>query len=73
LEKGGSIMNHIHKYETLSRHGIPSELMEFGIEAAELRKCKKCGKEMPFLLTKKGDWVPLFQDGETDQQDILLA
>jgi len=66
-------MDHIHKYETLSRHGIPSELMEFGIEAAELRRCKKCNKEMPFLLTKKGTWVPLFEERETAEQDILLA
>jgi len=66
-------MNHVHKYESVSHHGISTELMEFGIKAAEIRKCKKCGKEMPFLLTKRGDWVALFAEGETDQQDILLA
>ncbi|MBI5848007.1 MAG: hypothetical protein HZB31_08680 [Nitrospirae bacterium] len=66
-------MNHIHKYESVSHHGISAKLMEFGIEAAEMRKCKKCGQQMPFLLTKKGDWVALFAEGETDQQDILLA
>jgi hypothetical protein len=66
-------MNHVHKYESVSHHGISTGLMEFGIEAAEIRKCKKCGREMPFLLTKKGDWVPLFAESETDQQDILLA
>ncbi len=66
-------MNHVHKYESVSHHGISTELMEFGIEAAEMRRCKKCGKEMPFLLTKRGVWVSLFADGETDHQDILLA
>ena len=66
-------MNHVHKYESDSHHGISTELMEFGIEAAEIRKCKKCGKKMPFLLTKRGDWVALFAEVETDQQDILLA
>ncbi len=66
-------MNHVHKYESVSHHGISTELMEFGIEAAEMRRCKKCGKEMPFLLTKRGVWVSLFAEGETDQQDILLA
>jgi len=66
-------MNHVHKYESVSHHGISTELMEFGIEAAEMRRCKKCGKEMPFLLTKRGVWISLFAEGETDQQDILLA
>lgn len=47
--------------------------MEFGIEAAEIRTCRKCGKEMPFLLTRRGDWIALFAEAETDQQDILLA
>lgn len=66
-------MKHVHKYESASHHGVPAELAEFGIEAAELRKCSKCGREMPFLLTKKGDWIPLFEEAETDVKDILLA
>ena len=66
-------MNHVHIYESVSHHGISTELMEFGIEAAEIRKCKKCEKEMPFLLTRKGSWIALFADSETNQQDILLA
>lgn len=66
-------MNHVHNYESVSHHGISTELMEFGIEAAEMRRCKKCGKEMPFLLTKRGVWVSLFAESGTDQQDILLA
>jgi hypothetical protein len=66
-------MKHVHKYETISHHGITSELMDLGIKAAEIRKCKKCQKEMPFVLTHKGEWVPLFDDMESDDQDILLA
>lgn len=66
-------MNHIHKYESDSHHGISTRLMEFGIEAAEIRRCKKCGKEMPFVFTRRGDWIALFAEEETDSQDILLA
>jgi len=50
-------MKHIHKYEPLMHQRVASELAKSGIEAAELRKCRECGKEMPFLLTKKGIWV----------------
>lgn len=66
-------MKHVHKYETLSHQGIPSELLKLGIQAAEIRKCKGCHKEMPFLQTKKGEWIPLFDDRQSDEQDILLA
>ena len=66
-------MKHVHKYETISHHGITSELMDLGIKAAEIRKCKKCQHEMPFVLTPKGGWVPLFDDREADDQDILMA
>jgi hypothetical protein len=71
--KGGSTMKHAHKYESFSHHGISSELMELGIEAAETRKCGKCGKEMPFLLTRKSGWIQLFRESESDEKDILLA
>ncbi|MBI4684586.1 MAG: hypothetical protein HY755_05260 [Nitrospirae bacterium] len=66
-------MKHVHKYESISHHSITSELMELGIEAAEIRRCKTCQKEIPFLLTRKGKWHPLFQDAESNEQDILLA
>jgi hypothetical protein len=66
-------MKHSHKYEPVSHHGISSELLELGIEAAETRQCSKCGQLMQFLLIKKGGWVPLFKESETDEQDILLA
>ncbi len=66
-------MDHIHKYESAFHHGISTELIEFGIKAAEIRRCQECGREMPFLLTRKGDWISLFSEIETDQKDILLA
>ena len=49
------------------------ELLKSGIEAAEIRKCVECGKETPFVLTRKGVWVQLFEENEPDEQDILLA
>jgi hypothetical protein len=66
-------MTHKHKYEALSHHGISSEIMELGIQAAEIRKCKSCDKETVFVLTKKDQWVPLFDEGESEEKDILLA
>ena len=66
-------MKHVHKFETLLHHDIRSELMEFGLQAAEIRKCSKCRKEMTFLQTKKGEWLPLFDERSSDERDILLA
>jgi hypothetical protein len=66
-------MKHAHKYVPLVHQRVASELAKSGIEAAELRKCGECGKEMPFLLTKKGVWVQLFEEIDTEEQDILLA
>ena len=64
---------HEHKYETASHHGITSELMELGLESAEVRKCSKCHKEMIFVLTKKGEWFPVIDDRAAEDKDILLA
>ncbi len=66
-------MKHIHKYEPVSHHGIRSELIELGLQAAEIRRCSKCHKEMTFVQTKKGEWIPLIDERETDEQDILMA
>lgn len=66
-------MKHIHKYETVSHHGITSELSELGLQSAEIRKCSKCKKEKIFVLTQKGEWFPLIDERESDEQDILLA
>lgn len=66
-------MNHEHSYEPLSHHGITSEVMELGIHAAEVRKCAACGKQAVFVQTKKGKWVPLFDEREAEGKDILMA
>ena len=66
-------MKHIHKYETISHQRISAALTELGIQSAEIRRCKTCHKEMTFLMTKKGEWVPLLDENESDKQDILLA
>lgn len=65
--------HHTHRYETVLRSGISHELMELGIQSAEIRRCKQCNKEMPFVMTRKGNWVSLFEETERDEQDILLA
>ena len=66
-------MSHTHKYETISRHGVTAELMELGIQAAEIRRCKQCLKEMTFVQMRKGEWVPVYNDTERSEQDILMA
>jgi hypothetical protein len=66
-------MKHKHKYETLSHPGITSEVMEHGIQAAEIRKCESCDKQVIFLLTRGNLWVPLFDETESGEKDILLA
>lgn len=63
---------HVHDYETIS-HPVPSPgARSLGIKSAEIRKCRKCLKEMPFILTKDS-WVALFEDPDVDEQEILLA
>ncbi|MCL4491184.1 MAG: hypothetical protein M1510_04635 [Nitrospirae bacterium] len=66
-------MKHGHKYEPLFHHGVTSDVMELGIQAAEIRKCKKCEKQAVFVLTKKGRWVPLLDEQEAEGKDVLLA
>lgn len=66
-------MKHVHRYEPIAHPGVTSEVRDLGIQGAELRKCKTCQKEMPFVLIKKGTWVPLFDEREGSEQDILLA
>lgn len=66
-------MKHKHKYETLSHPGITAEVKEHGIQSAEIRKCESCDKQTIFLLTKRGLWVPLFDETESGEKDILLA
>jgi hypothetical protein len=72
IDKEEAIMKHRHEYETVYRPGVSSEVGALGIKAAELRKCKTCDKEMTFV--RIGDeWVPLFEEKEAGEQDILLA
>jgi hypothetical protein len=66
-------MKHKHKYETLSHPAITSEVLEHGIQAAEIRKCESCDKQTIFILTKRGLWMPLFDETESGGKDILLA
>lgn len=66
-------MKHVHKYETEAHLGINPRLMEIGVRSAEIRKCMTCLKEMTFVQIREGDWLPLLDDRETDEQDILLA
>lgn len=63
---------HVHEYEAVS-HPVPSAgARSLGIKSTEIRKCRKCLKEMPFILTKD-EWVALFEDPDVDEQEILLA
>jgi hypothetical protein len=63
---------HVHDYEAVS-HPAPSPgARSLGIKSAEIRKCRKCQKEMPFILVKDR-WVALFEDPDVDEQEILLA
>jgi hypothetical protein len=63
---------HVHEYEAVS-HPVPSPgARSLGIKSAEIRKCRKCEKEMPFILAKDR-WVALFEDPDADDQEILLA
>mgnify|MGYP001568967397 FL=1 len=66
-------MKHIHKYKTEAHLGINPRLIEMGVQSAEIRKCRTCHKEMTFVQIREGDWLPLLDDRETDEQDILLA
>jgi hypothetical protein len=65
-------MEHRHNYETVSRPAVSPEARELGVRGTELRKCKDCEKVMPFVLIHE-KWIPLFEDSETGEKDILLA
>jgi hypothetical protein len=65
-------MKHKHDYETVYHPSPTAEVKVIGVKATEIRRCKACQKEMPFVLTKDG-WFQLFEDKEADEKDILLA
>jgi hypothetical protein len=65
-------MNHVHEFESVYHPTPSAEVRSLGIKAAEIRKCKTCHKEVPFVLTQQG-WIQLFEDKEPDERDILFA
>ncbi len=65
-------MKHRHEYESIYHPSPTAEAKALGITAVEIRKCMACQKETIFVLTKS-EWFPLFEDGESEEQDILLA
>lgn len=65
-------MKHRHDFEIIYHPSLTPEAAALGIKGAEVRKCITCQKELTFIQTKDG-WFPLFQDTESDKQDILLA
>lgn len=66
-------MKHVHKYETVSHPVVSAEAGALGISGAEIRRCVDCQKELVFVLTRRDKWVPLFEEREADEKDILLA
>lgn len=64
---------HTHNFEAISHRGVTDEARENGIQAAEIRRCRRCKVESIFLMNKKGDWFPLFEEEEMNERDILLA
>lgn len=65
-------MSHNHEYDTIERHAVSAEARENGMAAAESRKCKGCGHVAIFVQCHD-NWLPLFDDTETSEKDILLA
>jgi len=65
-------MKHRHEYEAVYHPNLSAEAKTVGLRAVEMRRCKTCLKEMPFIMIKK-EWFPLFEDPESGDQGILLA
>ncbi len=65
-------MKHRHEYEAVYHPNLSSAAKTLGIKAVEMRKCKTCQKEMPFVMIKK-EWFPLFEDPDSADQGILMA
>jgi hypothetical protein len=65
-------MKHVHDFESVYHPTPAAEIRSLGILAAEIRKCKTCQREVPFVLTRQG-WTQLFEDKEQDERDILFA
>lgn len=65
-------MKHKHDFESVYHPNPSSEVKDHGILAVEIRRCKGCQRELPFVLIRN-KWLPLFEDSGSDDQDILLA
>jgi hypothetical protein len=65
-------MEHKHEYEAVYHPNPSGAAKSVGIKAIEMRRCKTCQKEMPFVMIGQ-NWVPLFEDTESGDQGILLA
>jgi len=65
-------MRHKHDFESIYHPTPSSEVKDHGILAVEIRKCKGCQEEVPFVLINH-KWLPLFEDKGSGGQDILLA
>jgi hypothetical protein len=72
LKKEVREMKHKHDFESVYHPNPSSEVKDHGILAVEIRKCKGCHKEIPFVLIKNR-WLPLFEDEGSGDQEILLA
>ena len=65
-------MKHKHEFESVYHPTPSAEVKDHGILAVEVRRCKGCRTEVPFVLIKN-KWLPLFEDKGSNDQDILLA
>lgn len=65
-------MGHNHDFETIEKMNISKQARDNGIEGAEVRKCKGCDHEAIFLKAN-GKWIPMLDEGEQSEKDILLA
>ena len=65
-------MKHRHEYESVSHPSPSTKAKTLGIKETEIRKCRVCQKEMPFVMIKK-EWVPLFEDPDSSDEGILMA
>jgi hypothetical protein len=63
---------HKHDYETIYHPSPAPKARALGIEAAEIRRCKTCQKEMTFVFVRN-EWFSLFEDLPFEDQGVLLA
>lgn len=64
---------HKHEFEPISHPSLSAAAIELGIRAAEMRECRICKMQTPYIQTKDSRWVSLFKEETGDEQNILLA